>query len=32
MDTWLMAQPPDPDDLPRLIGALVGMIRGAVKP
>jgi AcrR family transcriptional regulator len=32
MDTWLMTQQPDPDDLPRLIGSLIEMIRGAVKP
>ena len=32
MDTWLMTQQPDPDDLPRLIGGLIDMIRGAVKP
>jgi AcrR family transcriptional regulator len=32
MDTWLMTQQPDQDDLPRLIGALIDMIRGAVKP
>ena len=32
MDTWLMTQQPDKDDLPRLIGALIEMIRGAVKP
>jgi AcrR family transcriptional regulator len=32
MDTWLMTQSPDPDDLPRLIASLIGMIRGAVRP
>lgn len=32
MDTWLMTQQLDQDDLPRLIGALIDMIRGAVKP
>ena len=32
MDTWLMTQQPDPDELPRLIDALIDMIRGAVKP
>ena len=32
MDTWLMTQPPNTDDLPRLIGALIDMVRGAVKP
>ena len=32
MDTWLITQPPDQDDLPRLIGALIDMIRGAVGP
>ena len=29
MDTWLTTQQPDQDDLPRLIGALIEMIRGA---
>jgi AcrR family transcriptional regulator len=32
MDTWLMTQQPDQDDLPRLIGALIEMIRSAVRP
>lgn len=32
MDTWLMTQQPDQNDLPRLIGSLIDMIRGAVKP
>lgn len=32
IDTWLMTQQPGQDDLPRLIGALIDMIRGAVKP
>jgi hypothetical protein len=32
MDTWLITQQPDQNDLPRLIGALIDMIRGAVKP
>ncbi|MDN5761642.1 MAG: TetR/AcrR family transcriptional regulator [Microlunatus sp.] len=32
MDTWLVTRAPDIDDLPRLIGALVEMIRGAVRP
>ncbi len=32
MDIWLMTQPPDTDDLPRMIGALIDMIRGAVQP
>lgn len=32
MDTWLLAQPSDASDLPRLIGALVGMIRRALEP
>ena len=32
MDTWLMTRQPDAEDLPRLIGALVGMIRGAFEP
>jgi AcrR family transcriptional regulator len=32
MDTWLMTQQPDADHLPRLIGALIGMMRGAVEP
>jgi hypothetical protein len=27
-----MTQSPDPDDLPRLIASLIGMIRGAVRP
>jgi AcrR family transcriptional regulator len=31
MDTWLITQQPD-HDLPRLIDALIDMIRGAVKP
>ncbi|GAA3729616.1 hypothetical protein GCM10022239_02850 [Leifsonia bigeumensis] len=30
MDMWLVAQQPDADALPELIGALVSMIRGAV--
>lgn len=30
MDVWLLSQQPDDDTLPVLIGALVGMIRGAV--
>lgn len=30
MDVWLMAQQPDDDALPGLIGALISMIRGAV--
>jgi AcrR family transcriptional regulator len=32
MDLWLLAQPPDDDDLPRLTKALMGMLRGAVAP
>jgi AcrR family transcriptional regulator len=32
MDAWLMTQQPDRNDLPRLIGSLIDMIRGAVKP
>jgi AcrR family transcriptional regulator len=32
MDTWLISQQPDEHDLPRLIGALIDMIRGAVEP
>ena len=32
MDTWLMTQASDSDDLPRLVTALIGMIRGAVRP
>lgn len=32
MDTWLLTQEPDRDDLTRLIGALMEMIRGAVRP
>jgi AcrR family transcriptional regulator len=30
MDLWLVAQQPDTDALPELIGALVSMIRGAI--
>ena len=32
MDTWLLTQPPNAADLPRLINALVGMIRRALQP
>ena len=32
MDSWLMAQPPDPADLPGIVEALVDMIRGAMQP
>ena len=32
MDTWLVTRQPDAEDLPRLMGALVGMIRGAFEP
>jgi AcrR family transcriptional regulator len=32
MDTWLLTQPPDTPDLPRLINALIGMIRRALQP
>jgi AcrR family transcriptional regulator len=32
MDTWLMAQRPGADDLPRLVSILVGMIRRALEP
>jgi AcrR family transcriptional regulator len=32
MDSWLITQHPDHDDLPRLIGSLIQMIRGAIKP
>ena len=32
MDTWLLAQSTDAADLPRLISALVGMIRRALQP
>ena len=32
MDTWLVTQQPDAEDLPQLVRALVGMIRGAVEP
>jgi hypothetical protein len=32
MDTWLITQQPDQDDLPPLIAALIDMIRGAVGP
>jgi AcrR family transcriptional regulator len=32
MDTWLMTQQPDPNRQTQLIGALIEMIRGAVKP
>lgn len=30
MDTWLITQQPNQNDLPRLIGALTDMIRGAI--
>jgi AcrR family transcriptional regulator len=32
MDTWLITEPADQNDLPRLIAALIDMIRGAVRP
>lgn len=32
MDTWLLVEEPDRDELPQLIGALIEMIRGAVQP
>jgi AcrR family transcriptional regulator len=32
MDTWLITQPPDQNDLPRLIAALIDMMRRAVQP
>jgi AcrR family transcriptional regulator len=32
MDTWLVSHQPDVETLPRLVGALVGMMRGALKP
>ena len=32
MDIWLMTQSPGPDELSTLTGALIGMIRGAVRP
>jgi AcrR family transcriptional regulator len=32
MDTWLITQQHDPDDLPRLIAALIDMIRRAIEP
>lgn len=32
MDTWLLVSEPDRAELPRLIGALIEMIRGAVRP
>ena len=32
MDTWLMTQPPDHSDLPRMIGSLIDMMRGAIQP
>jgi hypothetical protein len=32
MDSWLLAQPTDPDDLPALIRHLIEMVRGAVQP
>lgn len=32
MDVWLMTRHPDADDLPRLIGVLIEMMRGAVQP
>lgn len=32
MDTWLLTREPVDGELPELVGALVGMIRGAVRP
>jgi AcrR family transcriptional regulator len=32
MDTWLITQQPNHNDLPQLIGALIDMIRGAIEP
>ena len=32
MDSWLLTQPIDPDDLPALIRHLIDMVRGAVQP
>ena len=32
MDTWLVSQQPDAGTLPRLVGSLVGMMRGALMP
>jgi AcrR family transcriptional regulator len=32
MDTWLLTEQPEADDLPRMVEALVAMIRGAVQP
>ncbi|MFT4163995.1 MAG: TetR/AcrR family transcriptional regulator [Microlunatus sp.] len=32
MDIWLLVSEPDRSDLPRLIGTLIEMIRGAVRP
>jgi AcrR family transcriptional regulator len=32
MDIWLVTQQPDQHDLPRLIDALIDMVRGAVEP
>lgn len=32
MDSWLLTQPTDPDDLPALIRHLIEMVRGAVQP
>ena len=32
MDAWLLTREPVDGELPELVGALVGMIRGAVRP
>jgi len=32
MDTWLVTQPREHDDLPRTVGTLMDMMRGAVQP
>jgi AcrR family transcriptional regulator len=32
MDTWLLTHPADDDDLPTVVGDLIGMIHGAVQP
>lgn len=32
MDTWLLRDQPDPTELPRLIGLLIEMLRGALRP
>ena len=32
MDSWLVTRQTDAEDLPQLVGALVGMIRGTLEP